>query len=85
MLTLEQCRKYVDEDVSDEQLESIRNGIYEITGSVLDNYFQQIKENLCKKQSFTVEFPLQNKAPKDTGLKAKNIVVDNMLNKKDMK
>ena len=85
MISLERCTTILGDDISVSETEKLRDAIYAMVGSVLDNYFEELATlDICKKPSSTVESHLQSKAPRVTVSTAKNIVVENMQNKEVM-
>jgi len=87
MISIERCKEILREpQMSNSEIEKLRESLYSMVESILDNYFEESdKIDVCKKQLSTVEFPLQSKAQMDTDLIVKNIGVENMLNKKATK
>lgn len=45
-MTIEECRKYLEDggDMTDEQVEEIRNALYEFADLALESYFEKIKQ-----------------------------------------
>lgn len=41
MLSLDQCRKYVGNQISDKQLEQFRNALYKFVDPIVDRYLDQ--------------------------------------------
>ena len=79
MISVEKCREILGENMPDPEVERLRESLYAMVDSILDNYFEEFATiNLCKKQSSTVESPLQNKALKGMGSTAKSIAVESM-------
>ena len=67
--------------MSDSEIERLREALYAMVESILDNYFEEFaKIDICKKPSFTAESVPQNKAPKATVSIAKSIGVENTPN-----
>ncbi len=78
MISIEKCKEILSEDMSDSEVERLRGSLYAMVESILDNYFEEFATiDTCKKQSFTVESPAQDKALRDTGLIPKSIAVEN--------
>ena len=76
MISIEKCREILGDNMTDLEVERLRESLYAMVDSILDNYFEEFATiNLCKKQSSTVESPLQNKAPKGMDSTVKNIAV----------
>lgn len=85
MISIEKCKEILDEKMSDSQVEKTRDALYAVVESILDNYLEEfVTMDVWKKQSYTVESPPLGKAPKETGLIAKSIVVGNTPNRKAM-
>ena len=41
MLSIDECRKYVGDEITDKQLEGVRDALYVFVGGVVDAYFDQ--------------------------------------------
>ena len=51
----------------DSEVEKLREALYAMVESILDNHFEEnAKIDICKKQSFIVEYPQSSKALRDT-------------------
>ena len=86
MISIEKCKGILGEDISDSEVERLRESLYAMVDSILDNYFEELATlDICKEQSSTVESPLQNKAPKGMVSTVRNIDVENMQNRKAMR
>jgi hypothetical protein len=86
MLSIERCKEILGEKMPDSEVERLREALYAMVESILDNYFEGFngKIDICKKQSFIAEYPRSNKAQRDTGLIAKSIAVESMQPKEAM-
>ena len=80
MISIERCKELLGEaEMPDSEAERFRGALYAMAESILDHYFEEFATiNTCKKQSSIAEYPLQNKALKDTCLIAKNTVAESM-------
>jgi hypothetical protein len=82
MVSIEKCKEILGEEIADPEVERLRDSLYAMVDSILDNYFEELATlDICKKQLSTVESPLQNKAPKGMGLRVRSIVAENTQNK----
>jgi hypothetical protein len=82
MIGIEKCKEILGENMSDSEVERLRESLYAMVDSILDNYFEELATlDICKKPSSTVESHLQSKAQRVTGSTVKNTVVENMRNK----
>ncbi|OHB14699.1 MAG: hypothetical protein A2431_00630 [Candidatus Zambryskibacteria bacterium RIFOXYC1_FULL_39_10] len=85
MISVERCKEILGEDMTDSEVLRLRDSLYAMVESILDNYFEEFATiDICKKQSFTAESPAQDKALKDTALIAKNIAVESMPHRRAM-
>ncbi|MFZ2149758.1 MAG: hypothetical protein WAV15_01190 [Minisyncoccia bacterium] len=68
MISIERCKEILGEKMSDSEVERLREALYAMVESIMDNYFEGFngKIDICKKQSFIAEYPLLSKAQKDT-------------------
>lgn len=86
MLSIEKCKEILGEDISDSEVERLRESLYAMVDSILDNYFEELVTlDICKKQSFIAESPLQNKAQKGMVSTVRSIDVENIQNRKAMR
>ena len=69
MLSIERCREILGEEMQDSEVLRLRESLYAMVESILDNYFEEFngKIDVCKKQSYIVEYLLPSKALRDTG------------------
>jgi hypothetical protein len=85
MISIEKCREILGEDISDSEVERLRESLYAMVDSILDNYFEEFANiEVCKKQSYIVESPLQSKALKGMDSIAKSIDVESMQSRETM-
>jgi hypothetical protein len=85
MISIERCKEILGEDMPDSEVERLRESLYTMVESILDNYFEEFATiDTCKKQLFTAEYPLPDKALKDTDLIVKNIAVESMPHRRAM-
>lgn len=81
MLSIERCKEILGEDMPDHEVKKLRGALYAMVESILDNYFEEFARiDTCKNPLSTAEFPLSNKALKDTDWIAKSIDVENTPN-----
>ena len=82
MISIDRCKEILEEaDMPDSEVLRLRETLYAMVESILDNYFEEFANiDICKKQLSTVESLQSNKAPKDTVLIAKSIDVENTPN-----
>ena len=87
MIGIDRCKEVLGEaKMPDSEVEGLRESLYAMAESILDNYFEEfVIINTCKKPSSIAEYPLPDKALKDMGLIVKNTVVENTLNSTDTK
>jgi hypothetical protein len=79
MLSIERCREILGEDMPDTEVLRLREALYAMTNSILDNYFEEFANiDICEKQLSTAESPLSNKAPKDMASILKSIDAESM-------
>jgi hypothetical protein len=52
MLSIERCKEILgDRTISDSQAESLRDALYGMVDSIMDNYFEEFDRiDICKKQ-----------------------------------
>jgi hypothetical protein len=51
MISIERCREIIGEKMSDSEVERLRNSLYMMVESIMDNYFLEFgKIDICKKQ-----------------------------------
>ena len=86
MISIEKCKGILGEDISDSEVERLRESLYAMVDSILDNYFEELVTlDICKKQSSIAESPLQNKAQKGMVSTVRSIDVENIQNRKAMR
>jgi len=86
MISIERCKEILGEDMPDFEVEKLRGSLYAMVESILDNYFEEFATiDTCKKQLFTAESPLPDKALKDMVSIRKNIAVENMPHRRAMR
>ena len=68
MISIERCKEILGEaQMPDSEVEKLREALYAMVESILDNHFEEnAKIDICKKQSFIVEYPQSSKALRDT-------------------
>jgi hypothetical protein len=68
MISIERCKELLGEDMPDSELIRLREALYAMVESILDNYFEEFANiDICKKPLSTAGFQAQSKALKDTG------------------
>lgn len=62
MISIEKCKEILGEDMSDSEVERLRDALYTMIESILDNYLLEefAKIDTCKKQLSIAEYPLKN-------------------------
>jgi hypothetical protein len=79
MISIEKCKKILNEEMTDIEVRRLRDSLYTMAESILDNYFEEFANiNLCKKPLSTVESQVLDKAQRDMDLIVKSIDVENM-------
>jgi len=67
MLSIESCKGILGEEMPDLEVLELREALYTLVESVMDNYFQEFDTiELCKKQLYIAESPQLSKVLKDT-------------------
>lgn len=83
MVSIERCKEILGEDMPNAEVLRLREALYAMVESILDNYFEEFaKIDICENLLSTAESPLSNKALKDTGWIAKSIVAENIQGKR---
>jgi hypothetical protein len=86
MISIDKCKEILGENMPDSEVERLRDALYAVVGSILDNYLEEFARiDTCKSRSFTAVSVPQNKAQKDMALIAKNIVAENSPSREVMK
>ena len=68
MISVDRCKEILGEDITDSQVERLREALYAMVESILDNYFEEfVNINSCKKQSSIVGSLAQSKAQRVMG------------------
>ena len=68
MFSVERCRELLEEDMSDTEVERLRDALYAFVESALDSYLTSIaKIDVCATPSSTAESQAQDSPRKDTG------------------
>ena len=82
MISIERCKKVLGENMLDSEVVKLRESLYAMVESILDNYLEEfVIINTCKKQLSIAELVPRDKALRDMDLIVKNIVVENMPDK----
>jgi hypothetical protein len=82
MISIEQCKEILGENMPDSEVERLRGALYAMVESILDTYFEEFATiDVCKKQSSIAEYPQPDKALRGTGSIAKSIAVASMPNR----
>ena len=52
MISIERCKEILGEKMSDSEVERLREALYAMVESIMDNYFEEFngKIDVCKKQ-----------------------------------
>ena len=68
MISVDRCKEILGEDITDSKVERLREALYAMVESILDNYFEEfVNINSCKKQSSIVGSLAQSKAQRVMG------------------
>jgi len=79
MISIEKCKEILGEDMPDSEVVRLREALYGMVESILDNYLEEFANiKVCKNQSSTAACPPLDKALKGMDLRVRSIVVDNM-------
>jgi hypothetical protein len=85
MISVEKCKEILGDNMTDPEVERLRESLYAMVDSILDNYFQEFANiEVCKKQSSTAESLLQSKALRGMDSIVKNIDVESMQSRETM-
>ena len=67
MISINRCKEIIGVEMTDSEIIKLRDSLYAMVESVLDNYFEKFDNvTICKKQLYTAESPQLSKVLKDT-------------------